>query len=305
MKSAKLTNPSRLAGSTPDDPPDRLSGLLDRFRLRASLFHSGPLCGVTTFEARPGRAFVHILRRGSMQVRHPGAVHVPGLRLDQPTLLLYPRPLHHEFINPPREGSDLTCATLYFDGGDRNPVVSALPDVIEVPLEAVQGLLPTLELLFAETDRPRCGTRLLADRLFEVVVIQLLRWMVDHPARAGVSAGLFAGLADRRIARALVALHRAPGDAWSLAGMAAVAGMSRSAFAESFRRIVGCTPGAYLGDWRLTLAATQLRAGRPLNLIAPELGFASTASLSRAFRQRHRVSPRAWLQASQPALSTN
>ena len=34
-----------------------------------------------------------------------------------------------------------------------------------------------LELLFAETDHVRCGQRLLVDRIFEVVVIQLMRWL--------------------------------------------------------------------------------------------------------------------------------
>jgi hypothetical protein len=32
---------------------DRLSALLERFRVRAALFHSGPLCGTSTFEALP------------------------------------------------------------------------------------------------------------------------------------------------------------------------------------------------------------------------------------------------------------
>ena len=42
-------------------PIDRLSSLLERFRVRAHLFHAGPLCGVTHFAARPGRGFLHVL----------------------------------------------------------------------------------------------------------------------------------------------------------------------------------------------------------------------------------------------------
>jgi hypothetical protein len=55
-----------------------------------------------------------------------------------------------------------------------------------LPLARVEGLDAALSLLFAETGRVRCGQRLLADRLFEVVLIQLLRWMLDHPADAGI-----------------------------------------------------------------------------------------------------------------------
>ncbi|MFP5397409.1 MAG: AraC family transcriptional regulator [Gammaproteobacteria bacterium] len=276
---------------------DRLSALLERFRVRASLFHAGELCGVTAFEAKPGRAFLHVLRRGAMEVRHPArGGSGRRWRVDEPTLLLYPRPLHHTFVNPPRDGADFTCATLDFDGGERNPIVGALPDVVQVPLDEVDGLQPALDLLFSEVDRRRCGSRVLVDRMFEVVLIQLLRWIVDHPGRVGVSGGLIAGLSDTRLARALVGLHRAPQDEWSLAGMASVAGMSRSAFAEAFKAATGTTPAAYLTDWRLTLASSLLRSGRPVKLVAAETGFASAASLSKAFRQRLGASPRQWLE---------
>lgn len=289
--------PDKAPPTSPSTPPvDRLSALLERFRVHATLFHSGALCGTHGFEARPGRGFLHVLRRGEMEVRHPGDRTVqPLLRLTEPTLLFYPAPLHHVFINPPREGSDFTCATLDFDGGARNPVVGALPPLLCVPLHEVDGLQPALDLLFSETDRMRCGSRLLADRLFEVVLIQLLRWIIDHPRQAGIARGLITGLADPRLARALVALHRAPGDAWPLAKMAATAGMSRSAFAQAFKEATGTTPAAYLTDWRLSLAATMVRAGQPVKRVATELGFAGASSLSKASRQRLGTSPREWL----------
>lgn len=299
MKSKEIDPSSKDAHEAPEGP-DRLSTLLERFHVRASLFHAGPLCGRTTFEAQPDRAFLHVLRRGQLRIEHGTRTGAPRrVTVDRPTLLLYPRSLQHSFINPPREGSDFTCATLQFAGGDRNPIVAALPPLLQVPLDAVPGLLPALDLLFAETDRPRCGSRLLADRLFEVVLIQLLRWVIDHPQAVGVTSGLVMGLSDARLARALVALHAAPQDDWTLSRMAAVAGMSRSAFAESFRSVTGTTPAAYLTDWRLTVASTMLCAGQPQKLVAAELGFSSGSSLSRAFRQRFGTSPRAWM-ASRP-----
>src|SRR5688572_9747908 len=69
-----MPSTKHVPSSSADDPQspvvDRLTGLLDRFRVRAALFHSGVLCGRTTFEAIPGRAFLHVLRRGTMEVRH-------------------------------------------------------------------------------------------------------------------------------------------------------------------------------------------------------------------------------------------
>ena len=193
-------------------PLDRLSPLLERFRVRAHLFHNGPLCGVTHFAAAPGRGFLHVLRRGEMVVTHqPQAGPPERLQVCEPSLLFYARPLEHFFHNAPTEGSDFTCAALDFDGGASHPLARALPPLVVLPLGAVDGLQQSLDLLFVETDRLRCGHRVLADRLFEVVLLQLLRWLLDHPQQAQMPPGLLTGLADPQLSRTLTALHEAPG----------------------------------------------------------------------------------------------
>jgi AraC-like DNA-binding protein len=282
---------------------DRLSAILERFRVRARLFHEGPLCGTTPFEAVPGRAFLHVLRRGEMELLHPGrspkdaaAGHVPT-RLNEPTLLFYPRAVPHTFVTPARGGAHLTCAALDFEGGECHPLVRALPACLVIPLAQVDGLEQSLALLFAETDRVRCGHRLLADRLFEVVLIQLLRWLIDHPGASGMSAGLLQGLSDPRLARALIAMHEAPGQDWTLEAIAKCAGMSRSALALAFRQTVGVTPGDYLADWRIVLAQQQMLRDRPLQLIAQELGYSDASALARLFSKRLGLSPHAWRKA--------
>lgn len=283
----------------PLTPIDRLSGLLERFRVHARLHHTGMLCGISQFDGEVGQGYLHVLRRGELTVSHPGTKELPGrLHFGEPTLLLYPRPITHRFQNPPADGPDFTCARLCFDGGADNPLVRTLPPLIALPLAKVDGLSASLELLFAETDRVRCGQRLLADRLFEVVFIQLLRWLLDHPAEAGIQPGLITGLSDPRLARALVALHDAPGDPWTLEGMAQVAGMSRTSFANAFREVMGQTPVDYLTGWRIALAQSRLREGRPIKLLAEELGYANPSALSRAFAARTGMYPTAWLEAA-------
>ncbi|RZL68651.1 MAG: AraC family transcriptional regulator [Variovorax sp.] len=274
---------------------DRLSAVLERFRVRAHLFHAGPLCGTTHFDARPGRGFLHVLRRGEMVVTHSARKGVPRrLVIEEPSLLFYPRPLTHHFHNAPTDGSDFVCATLDFDGGDAHPLVRALPPLIALPLRGVEGLEHSLSLLFAETGAVRCGQRLLADRVFEVVLIQLLRWLLDHPEQSGVPAGLFTGLSDPRLARLLVALHERPGEAWGLSRMAEAAGMSRSAFASRFKAVVGATPGDYLADWRLSIAQARLRDGQSVKQIADALGYANASALTRLFSSRVGIAPRDW-----------
>jgi AraC-like DNA-binding protein len=85
--------------------------------------------------------------------------------------------------------------------------------------------------------------------------------------------------------------------------MAAVAGMSRSAFAEAFKTTTGTTPAAYLTDWRLSVAATRLRHGQPQKLVAADLGFSTASALSRAFKQRYGQAPREWRQANAAELA--
>lgn len=275
---------------------DRLSGILERFRVHARLYYSGALCGRSHFDACEGHGYLHVLRRGQLKVSHPDARDAPrSMHFDEPTLLLYPRPFTHRFHNPPVQGSDFTCARLNFDGGAYNPLARALPSVIALPLAKVSGLDLALELLFAETDSVRCGQRLLVDRIFEVVVIQLMRWLLDHPQAAGVRPGFIAGLSDPRLARALVAMHDSPGESWSLQRMAECAGMSRTAFANMFREVVGQTPADYLSDWRMALAQSRMREGQPIKILADELGYANPSALSRAFTARIGMSPRDWL----------
>lgn len=279
-----------------DPPIDRLSGILERFRVRAELHHSGALCGLNHFDAREGHGYLHVLRDGELKLSHPRARGIPrAMHFKEPTLLLYPRPLTHRFHNPPEEGSQFTCARLHFDGGPENPLARALPPLIAVPLARVPGLELSLELLFSETDRVRCGQRLLADRLFEVVVLQLLRWLLDHPQEAGVNPGLITGLSEPRLARALVAMHDHPGEPWTLARMAQRAGMSRTAFANAFRETLGQTPADYLTGWRIALAQSRMCEGRPIKTLAEELGYANPSALSRAFAAKVGLSPRAWL----------
>lgn len=62
--------------------------------MRAPLFHAGPLCGVTHFDAQEGRGFLHVLRRGEMVVTHrPRSGAARKLKVAEPALLPYPRPL--------------------------------------------------------------------------------------------------------------------------------------------------------------------------------------------------------------------
>lgn len=273
---------------------DCISPLLTHFRVRTQMFHAGPLCGTIAFPAQPGRGYLHVMRGGALGVSYQGdGRRRERVQLAKPTLLFYPRPMEHAFQHRPDQESDFVCASLDFDGGVNHPLVRTLPPVVMVPLTDMAPLAPAIEMLFAEVDNGRLD--ILVDRLFEVVLIQLYRWMLDHADELSLPPGLFRGLADPRLAPCLIALHEDPGADWSVATMAAKAGMSRAAFAALFRELIGQPPGDYLTGWRVTVAQERLRAGESVARTANALGYASAAAFSRAFSQRTGLSPRQWL----------
>jgi AraC-like DNA-binding protein len=267
---------------------DRLDALLQRFSVRTRLFHAGALCGVTEFPEAPGHGQLHLLRGGRLGVSHARG---PVEQVVEPSLLFYPRPLAHRFDTDPSAGADLACAHVRFEGGTANPLADALPAVVVMPLAELEDTGPVLEALFAEAFGAQCGRQAVVDRLFEVVLVRILRRLLQT-GRADV--GLLAGLAHPQLARALVAVHEDAARPWSLESLAATAGLSRSAFAALFRRTVGCTPGDYVANWRVGLAQDWLRRGRALKWIAGEVGYGSEAALSRAFKARCGHSPREW-----------
>ncbi|MET3440409.1 AraC-like DNA-binding protein [Variovorax paradoxus] len=271
---------------------DRLEALLTHFSVTARVFHTGALCGINDLDGEGATGQLHLVRRGEVGVSHGGA---EVLRIERPSLLLYPRPMAHRFITDVAHGADFACAHLQFEGGAANPILAALPAFVCLPLEEIDGTQGVLELLFEEAFEQRCGKQVLLNRLFDVVLIHVLRHLMEQ---GQTRAGLLAGLSHPRLRNAVVAMHEKPALEWTLDALAAEAGMSRSVFATQFRDTVGCTPGVYLQRWRVGLAQQALRQGRPLKLIAQEVGYGSEAALSRAFKAQSGLSPREWKQAA-------
>lgn len=273
---------------------DRLAALLDHFSVTAQTFHAGTLCGSHWLEAKDNMGQLHLIRRGPITVYH-GA---DKLQIDEPSLLLYPRAMAHRFESDAHSGADMVCANMRFEGGVNNSIAEALPNVVCLPLAEMPEAATVLQLLFDEAFAQRCGRTTVLNRLFEVVLIQVLRQLME---RSQVQAGMLAGLAHPRLRLALVAMHEAPAKAWSLEELGAGCGMSRSVFANSFRDVVGCTPGVYLQNWRIAIAQRLLRQGKTLQHVADTVGYGSEPAFSRAFRSLVGMPPRQWREAQKQA----
>lgn len=277
---------------------DQLSPLLTRFDLRARVFYSGALCGVTSFAAGESVGHLHVVRRGPLQVLTADGT---AVQVDEPSLLFYPRPTLHRLLTNERTGADVVCASVEFGGGLGNPLTRALPAQLLLRLADMPALQATLALLLDEAFGQRCGRQAVVDRLCELVLIQILRHTIDQRL---MSSGLFAGLADARLARAIHAMHEDPARGWSLEDLAGEAGMSRARFAVHFRKTLGQTPGDYLAEWRIGLAQSLLRRGKPVKIVADAVGYGSATALARAFATRLGMSPTTWARQIQGSESS-
>jgi AraC-like DNA-binding protein len=272
---------------------DRLSTLLSQFGVRARLFHNGRLCGVAAYDGADPRGHFHLLQAGSVTLQRPDG---GDLLLTRPSLIFMPRPGRHKLIADESAGAQLVCASMEFDGGASNPLSASLPDLLVLPLDELPLLADTLRWLFGEAAAGHCGREAVLDRLFELLIILLLRHLLDHQA---LNTGMMAGLADLRLARSLVQMHNAPHRAWSVAELASESNMSRAAYAAHFRSVIGQTPADYLLSWRISVAQKRLREGRPITLIADEVGYESPSALARAFRRKTGHSPRDWMRSQE------
>lgn len=272
---------------------DQLTTLLTQFSLRAGVFYTGKICGIHQLEEDPLRGHIHLVRRGPAQVIGPRN---EVIDIIEPSILFLPRPEKHRLIADDNAGADVVCGTVLFGVGGRNPVTDSLPSVVLVALAALPGVDALLALMFDEAFSGQCGSQAALDRLCEVLMIRLLRHCIDLGLTQG---GALAGLADSRLAKALVEIHANPARKWALTDMAAAAGMSRARFAVRFRDITGETPADYLTTWRVMSAQRWLKQGLPLKQVAGEVGYGSASALTRAFVRKLGCSPAEWINRQQ------
>lgn len=267
---------------------DPLAPLLTHFKAHARLFFSGNLCGDVGFGDEYGTGFLHLLRAGSLTL-----IDTTGFAetLREPSLIFYSRPLQHRFQTDPLNGADLVCASMHFEHKAFNPISFALPERFICPISSFRGADTLLSLLFSEAFDEKPGRQEVLDRLFEVLLIDLLRIVM---AQKDAQPGLFRSLVHPQLGKALTAIHEDPTQDWTLDSLAQLAGMSRSSFASAFKSEVGDSPGNYLTRWRMTLAQALIREGVSLKLVAERVGYSSQAGFLKAFKSAIGESPSEW-----------
>ncbi|WP_219134342.1 AraC family transcriptional regulator [Janthinobacterium sp. UMAB-60] len=266
---------------------DRLSALLLQFGFSADTFFEGTFCGSNHFPAQPGRGHLHLVREGPVTFVHADGTR---LRIDAPTLILYPRPQAHG-LDTGAGTARLLCATVHLPGDD-GAVIDSLPPYLQLPLAQLPAMAGLLDLLFDEAQHGGLGQKLVLNRLCDVLIVQLLRHAL---AKHLMSAACMLGPSDAALANAMTAMRDHPGHHWTVASLATLCGMSRSRFARQFHAVIGCPPAEYLTGQRMLRAQALLQQGRLVQDVALEVGYASQPAFTRAFRAYSGLSPRDWL----------
>jgi AraC-like DNA-binding protein len=299
--------------------PDAMSDVLSLVRMRGEFVCANEYSAPWSLSFGAPVSHFHIVERGSAWLKLDAG---GPIRIEAGDLLILPLGAGHVLSNDPQlqpipidhaiataatrqgtiyriggggEQTHVVCGRFSFAGVLAPKLLTVLPTLIHI--QAQQGkplewLRLTSHFLVEETRNPRPGSAIMIARLLDLLFIQAVR---EWGARSPRNLGWLSGLSDPSIGKALSAVHEEPARRWTVEALADLAGLSRSAFAARFSDVVGQTPLKYLANWRLDLAADQLRAGTAgISEIAALVGYGSEAALTRAFRVQFGTTPAAF-----------
>ena len=161
-----------------------------------------------------------------------------------------------------------------------------------------EGSAPWLSGMFDvvthELAAARPGAFAVIDRILEIMLIEAFRNSIL--TRSVSSANWLGALQDKRLGRVLEDIHFSPEKNWTVAKLAATAGMSRSSFATLFHTATGRTPMEHLMRWRMQRAAHFLTDGqnRPVSEVVERVGYRSEAAFRRQFADVFGQAPSAY-----------
>jgi len=227
----------------------------------------------------------------------------PGLRAAPEDLARYDRPPGARLPFSVKHGAGpaevhLVCGFLGCSTRPFNPLLASLPRLLVASDRAGSAggrLARFMEVAEAEAQGQRPGREAVLARLSELMFVEVVRGHLEALPRD--RNGWLAGLRDPHVGKALAAIHGSPGHPWTLDGLGREAGLSRSALAERFSALVGEPAIQYLARWRMQVAAELLASTQDgVAGIGGQVGYASEAAFSRAFKKLVGVSPAAWRQ---------
>jgi AraC-like DNA-binding protein len=177
-----------------------------------------------------------------------------------------------------------------------NPLIATLPRMLK--LDVRQGasrewVEASVRFAASEFTQGRFGSASVMARLSELLFVEAVR---HYSSTLGEQqSGWLKGVEDPQVGRALALIHHRISAPWSAEGLADEVAMSRSAFVERFKALVGMPPIRYLTVCRLHSARLQLRETRQtVSELAHAVGYESEEAFSRAFKREFGLPPARW-----------
>jgi AraC-like DNA-binding protein len=219
----------------------------------------------------------------------------------------------NQVIHPPRNGglasihhggngkrTRMVCGFLGCSKAESNPVISSLPPLLKLNMDngaAAEWIRSTFHYAAEEVAAGRPGSQTVLAKLSELLFVETVRQHAETLPEN--QTGWLAGLRDPFVARALALLHNDPVRHWTVEDLGHEIGLSRSALAERFIRLIGVPPMHYLANWRMQIATEKLRnSNASLAQVAAVVGYESEAAFSRAFKKALGTSPATWRRAN-------
>ena len=194
----------------------------------------------------------------------------------------------------------MICGFLGCDSAKGNPVISTLPPLLKLSVEqggAAEWIRSTFQYAAEEVAAGRPGSETVLAKLSELLFVEAVRRYAETLPKS--QTGWLAGLREPHVARALALLHGDITRDWSVDDLSRAVGLSRSALADRFIRLIGVPPMHYLASWRMQVAAQKLRGtSASLTQVAELVGYDSEAAFSRAFKKAFGASPATWRRAT-------
>jgi AraC-like DNA-binding protein len=214
-----------------------------------------------------------------------------------------------EIIRPPNGGglysihhggdggrTRMICGFLGCASAEGNPVISTLPPLLKLNVEqggAAEWIRSTFQYAAEEVSSGRPGSETVLAKLSELLFVEAVRRYAE--ALPDGQIGWLAGLREPFVARALALLHRDITRRWTVDDLGREVGLSRSALADRFIRLIGVPPMHYLASWRMQVASQKLRnTNASLAQVAETVGYDSEAAFSRAFKKAFGAAPATW-----------
>jgi AraC-like DNA-binding protein len=190
--------------------------------------------------------------------------------------------------NSPVGSTVMLSGTYELEGEVSRRLLGALPPLLVLSGDSWES--PLVGLLAEEIVKDDPGQEAVLDRLLDLLLIAVLRaWFARPDAEA---PAWYRAYSDPVAGKALRLIHNDPAHPWTVAELAAEAGISRAAFARRFTELLGEPPMKFLTDWRLSLAADLLlEPEATIGSVAYRVGYGSPFALSTAFKRVRGVSP--------------